>query len=176
MRRRALAGRVGSGLTYLLPPPPEPLLEPPAPEPAPDPEPGPEPAPGEPALSPLEPPLWPWVLLVAAAPVCLVFFFDLCLADASLSAAPAAEASFEAVCMALDSCALPLMLDVLLFEDLLLLLSLDEVLEVSVSIEELLPDVPLLLSYVLGLEVLDPAVLPMLDAPLPVLELLPLAP
>jgi len=68
------------------------------------------------------------------------------------------------------------MLDVLLFEDLLLLLSLDEVLEVSVSIEELLPDVPLLLSYVLGLEVLDPAVLPMLDAPLPVLELLPLAP
>jgi len=170
----------------LLPPPPEPLLEPPAPEPAaPDPEPGPEPAPGEP-LSPLVPPLWPCVLLVAAAPVCLVFFFALCFADGSLSALPEADASFEAVCMALDSCAVPLMPDVLLFEDLCLVLpDWDEVLDASLSIEVLEPVPPVVptapaeeLPSRIFAELLSvvPEELPMLDDPLAVLGLLPLEP
>jgi hypothetical protein len=161
------------------------LLEPAAPAPALDPDPGPEPAPGEPALSPLDPPLWPCVLLVAAAPVCLVFFFDLWIFDASLSALPAADASFDAVCIEDMSCDLPLMLEVLLFDDFDLLDFDFEVLDVSSLIEALPLAEPLLLSYALGLELLEVLELglalvepdaPMLDEPLAVLELLPLEP
>ena len=110
---------------YLLLPPLEPLLELPAPAPALE--------PASPAAPPLDPPFWPWALLSAAAPVCLVFFFDLCLPDALLSAEPAADAS----CVAVVSFAavriepdvddvLSLMLEVLpLFDDLDLLDLLD---------------------------------------------------
>ncbi|HZZ94684.1 MAG TPA: hypothetical protein VFE23_19140 [Usitatibacter sp.] len=184
----------------MLLPPPEPLLEL-LELPALAPDPGPEPAPGEPALSPLVPPLWPWVLLAAAAPVRFDFFFDLegveeeallsaePAADASFAAEPAADASFAAVCIEDEEPgAVPLMLDVLpLFEDLL---DLDDLLEsllldVSLGIElvpdELVPDE--LVPDELGLLVPVPVVpavpdweLFRLDEPLPMLELLPLVP
>jgi len=193
------------------PPAPEPLPElPPAepllalPEPAPEPDPGPEPLPAAP-LEPLVPPFWPCVSFVTAAPVVLLFFFDLlCVVEgALLSAEPAADASLLAVCIADEWCdelpLVPLMLD----EDLLdfdLPDLLEPLLElVSLGIEVLPPDELVLLLVELGLLVLDPVppvlptapedaspwrrldaselpVEPLVEEPLPMLEALPLEP
>jgi hypothetical protein len=143
----------------LLLPPLEPLALP---------EPEPEAEPASPAAPPLEPPFWPCALLSAAAPVRLVFFFALCLPEALLSAEAPADAScelplvaalsFAAVCIELLSCDLPLMLEVLLFDDLLLLDLPELELElVSLGIEVLPPDALVLLSILPGLLVLEPA-------------------
>jgi len=186
----------------LLLPPPEPLLEP-DPEPLlEEPDPGPEPLPAAP-LAPLVPPLWPCVLSVAAAPVLLLFFFDLWVEEAVLSALPEADASLVAVCiddeLPLDEPLMPLVPLVPLLEDLLDLLDLLdlpelELLEVSLGIELLPPEELVLLPMLLGLLVLEPMppvvpavpacdvslpeepLAPMLELPLPLLEPLPLEP
>jgi len=155
----------------LLPPPPpaEPLLA--LPEPAPDPDPGPEPLPAAP-LAPLVPPLWPCVSFVTAAPVFLVFFFDLWVESALLSATPAADASLLAVCIEDELCDVPLV--PLMLEDLLAFDDFDDLLlELSLGIDVLALSSE---ADALGVLVLELALPFRLEEPVPVLDALPLAP
>jgi hypothetical protein len=135
----------------LLLPPAEPLLELPEPD-----------APDGPLPALAEAPFWPCALLSTAAPVLRCFFFALSVPDGLLSAAPEAEASFDAVFIELSCEELPLMLEVPLRDDFELLdLPAAEPLSLAA-----LPELPLSSE-------LEPLAEPDCEAPLPVLELLP---